>query len=257
MVGIPVLFPSFMYRGVHTEHHRRASYGTKEDGEYIPFGASPFWKSVVYVLQSAYLPVVVAIRFAILTPVSFLHPKLRRLVMLQFSALAIQFSALRKIPTGIDLRNWYVQEVLCWIHSWILIAVFATGTLDLGILLQIYLTMVLLFVVNSIRTIVAHRYRNLDGEMTFADQLLDSVNVEGGWLTGLWAPVGLRFHGLHHVFPLIPYHSLATAHRALLQKLPADALYRKTVEPTLLAAIGTLWRNTQESSLQATPRAQT
>lgn len=254
IIGIPVLFPSFMYRGVHTEHHRRQTYGTKEDGEYIPFGASPFLKSIFYILQSFILPVSVLIRFAVITPISFLHPKLRRFVMLQLSALAIQFSAQRNIPTGIDYRNWHVQEILCCLHSWLLIFLFVNGVIDTHFVVHVYLMMAFLFTINAVRTVVAHRYRNLNGEMSFADQLLDSVNVVGHpLLTEAWAPVGLRFHGLHHVFPTIPYHSLGLAHKRLMAALPEDSLYRRTVEPSLFSALRTLWRNTQHRSQPVTP----
>ena len=34
-------------------------------------------------------------------------------------------------------------------------------------------------------------------------------------LSVLWAPVGLRYHALHHLMPSMPYHSLGEAHRRL------------------------------------------
>lgn len=33
LIGIPMLMPSFMYEGVHTQHHARTRYGTIEDPE--------------------------------------------------------------------------------------------------------------------------------------------------------------------------------------------------------------------------------
>jgi fatty acid desaturase len=32
--GFPLMVPSFMYGGVHNDHHKRNVYGTREDGEY-------------------------------------------------------------------------------------------------------------------------------------------------------------------------------------------------------------------------------
>src|SRR6185436_10893170 len=29
LVGVPMLIPSFLYEGVHTDHHRQRSYGTE------------------------------------------------------------------------------------------------------------------------------------------------------------------------------------------------------------------------------------
>ena len=31
------MVPSFMYRGVHNDHHKQSLYGTSKDAEYIPF----------------------------------------------------------------------------------------------------------------------------------------------------------------------------------------------------------------------------
>ena len=47
----------------------------------------------------------------------------------------------------------------------------------------------------------------------------------------LWAPVGLRYHALHHWIPSLPYHNLGRVHRLLVARLQADAPYRATIEP--------------------------
>ena len=249
LAGIPFLVPSFMYRGVHTDHHRKNSYATQEDGEYIAFGAAPFWKSVAYICQSFYLPLVLVLRFGLIGPISLVHPKLRTLVMKKASSMAIRFDADRKIPTGVDLRNWYVLEFLCFLYVWGMAYVFASGLLPMGTLAHIYALAVTAFLVNSVRTVVAHRYRNKElSEVSFQDQLLDSVNLEGNPIIGeLMAPVGLRFHGLHHLFNAMPYHSLGIAHRRLRAQLPKDSVYHLTVEPGIFAAFCTLYRNTKNS----------
>jgi fatty acid desaturase len=68
-------------------------------------------------------------------------------------------------------------------------------------------------VLNQIRTLVAHRWENEGDPLTVTAQYLDSTNVPDGVLPWIWAPVGLRFHALHHLLPSLPYHSLAEAHR--------------------------------------------
>ena len=36
LIGIPLLVPSFMYEGVHNQHHAKTYYGTANDPEYLP-----------------------------------------------------------------------------------------------------------------------------------------------------------------------------------------------------------------------------
>jgi fatty acid desaturase len=112
---------------------------------------------------------------------------------------------------------------------------------------HIYLLLFVMFFVNSIRTLVAHRYRNGKAiEVSFSDQFLDSVNVEGHPLVmELLAPVGLRYHALHHLFPSMPYHNLGVAHRRLCSRLPKDSAYHLATEHTLRGAIATHIRNTR------------
>ena len=46
-----------------------------------------------------------------------------------------------------------------------------------------------------------------------------------GLLAELWAPVGLRYHALHHLLPSLPYHSLPEAHRRLAAQLGSGSTY--------------------------------
>src|SRR6185369_1107091 len=94
-------------------------------------------------------------------------------------------------------------------------------------------------VVNQLRTAAAHRFRHRGDEaMTFEEQFLDSVNFPGTPIvTELWAPVGLRYHALHHLLPGLPYHNLGVAHRRIVAKLPPGAAYPRANEPTLRAAL--------------------
>jgi fatty acid desaturase len=85
-----------------------------------------------------------------------------------------------------------------------------------------------------------------DGEpMTVTAQFLDSVNVPPpAPLAELWAPVGLRYHALHHLLPSVPYHALGEAHRRLRERLGTGSTYDRANYPGLFGLIGRIARST-------------
>jgi fatty acid desaturase len=63
-------------------------------------------------------------------------------------------------------------------------------------------------------------------------------------LPALWAPVGLRYHALHHLLPSVPYHNLAAAHRRLTAMVEQDSPYHKASYAGLPGLVGQLARST-------------
>jgi fatty acid desaturase len=258
LCGIPFLLPSFTYY-THLDHHRRKHYGQKQDGEYLPLGHQSTWAMWFYLSQSLIIPGLAVIRFMLLTPLTWVFPPVRRWVHQRASSLVMDPSYVRPLPARDVLRVWRLQELACCLFSWVVAVLLfrglqpgahpelpfpvLRGVLPIGFLIQVYLTGVAIAVVNSIRTLGAHRFINDGREMTFVEQLVDSVNYpRRPLLSELWAPVGLRFHGLHHLFPSMPYHNLAEGHRRLMAELPADSPYRATEAPSLTDALVRLFR---------------
>lgn len=243
LVGIPMLTPSLTYEGVHTLHHARTRYGTAEDPEYLPLALMKPWSLPLFVVLALLLPVGLLIRSAVLVPLGVIIPPLRKLVWERASSLSINPDFRRRAPEGDFARMVFWQEagasawalfVLGWsaTHSWrplaIGLAVFALTAL-----------------LNQVRTLVAHLWENEGEAMTVTGQYLDSVNVPPpALLAPLWAPVGLRYHALHHLLPSVPYHSLAEAHRRIKAHLGLDSTYDKANYAGLTPLVGRLARST-------------
>jgi fatty acid desaturase len=166
---------------------------------------------------------------------------------------------IRPLPTKTVLRTIRLQEVGCFLFIWAMVArltmnygLFFDEPLSPTFLVQFYLATVFILTINALRTLGAHRWTSPGSEMNFIEQMLDSVNYPHRPLIGgLWAPVGLRFHALHHIFPTMPYHALAEAHRRLMRDLPADSPYRLTEATSLTSSIVSLWRRAKASETPA------
>jgi fatty acid desaturase len=234
LVGVPLLVPSFMYEGVHTIHHTRTRYGTIEDPEYLPLALMKPWSVPLFVLAAAFAPLALLLRYGVLAPLSLVIPGLRNTLVARYSALTINPDFRRRPPEGNFRRDWLVIETACALWSVALIAGVATGIIPLtgfAIALGIVSGVTVL---NQIRTLVAHLWENEGEPMTVTAQYLDSVNVPPpGLLPALWAPVGLRYHALHHLVPSVPYHALGEAHRRLKAAVPATSPYHKANYPGL------------------------
>jgi fatty acid desaturase len=242
LVGIPVAVPSLMYVGSHTDHHKRTGFGTEEDPEYAPIAHWSRLRIALFVVTVAFVPFLLVLRWGALGPLSRLLPGLRRFVVAHCSTLVINVRYERPEPRGRAAVRWAWQEAGAAIFVWAVVAGLALGRIPIHAVSQWLLVAAGILVVNQVRTLAAHGYENAGEPVDSEGQLLDSINLTG-WtpLTALVAPVGLRYHALHHYLPSLPYHSLGMVHRRLLAELPADAPYRRTVRDGLLAPLQKLW----------------
>lgn len=246
LYGIPFLVPSFLYH-THVDHHARRQYGTARDGEYLPLASGPRWKILWYFSESFVVPIIAVARFLI-APVGWASGPIRNWLARHASSMVIDPAYVRPLPTNKELRIWRLQEAGCWAFATTVGILLTLRIIPIGFLYTAYAVSVGVMLLNSLRTLGAHRYRGQGEPMTFVDQLLDSVNYPANPIVGeLWAPVGLRFHALHHLFPSMPYHNLATAHARLMSQLPADSPYRATVSRSLWSTIGQLWEDARQA----------
>jgi fatty acid desaturase len=242
--GIPLLVPSFLYY-THLDHHRPAHYATDKDGEYLPLAHGPVLALIWFLGQNLFVPALVVLRFMVLTPASWVSKPLRRLIHRYASALVIDPAYARPEPSPRQRKIWRVQEVACLVYLLSIAALVATGNIHWSWLAQAYVLAVFVLTINGVRTLVAHRYREDPEEpLSLVEQLLDSINHPNHpLLTEIWAPVGLRFHALHHLFPGLPYHALPEAHRRLMANLPTTSPYHQVNSPGLTASFRQIWRD--------------
>ena len=245
LVGIPMLIPSFMYEGVHNLHHAKTRYGTVEDPEYLPLALMKPWTLPLFIVVSALAPVALLFRYAILSPLSVVVPSLRRAIVERYSALAINPQFRRRAPEGAAAIYWNRIEAAASIWAIALVAMVATGVIPLRAFGIAMLIASAVAVINQVRTLVAHLWENEGEPMSVTAQYLDTVNVPPpSLLPALWAPVGLRYHALHHLLPSVPYHALGEAHRRLTASLEAESPYHKASYPGLPGLVWKIGRST-------------
>lgn len=239
--GVPLLMPSFVYVGVHSNHHSLATYGTDQDPEYLPF-ASSHWMTMVFLAHSVLIPLALLLRFLVLSPVGLVWPRFHRWLVVHASSLSMNTLYRREnSPTlTATIRRWEVSILVAWLAA-------AATAWHYGLAWKLaavwYGISACAALCNALRALGAHRYESTGIPLDREGQLTDSIDTPGAIWTALWAPVGLRYHALHHYFPGIPYHNLGRAYRRLVSSLPAQAGYRDLTSPSLPWSLQRLYRS--------------
>jgi fatty acid desaturase len=246
--GIPLLLPSFVYVGMHINHHNLATYGTEQDPEYLPFGSS-HRMSVVFLLHSILLPLAILVRFLLLAPVGLLWPRFHKWLITHASSLSMNPAYRRQNSPELTaaVKQGEIAILLLWTAAFATLWRNHLAWKALGVWFAIN---AFISFCNTMRALAAHRYESTGVPFDRAGQLMDSIDTPGSAWTELLAPVGLRYHALHHYFPGIPYHNLGLAYRRLISSLPEAPGYREITSPSLPWSLRRLYANGKAAFLR-------
>ena len=238
LFGIPYRVPAYSLT-THNYHHGIKTFGTENDPEYEKwterkkvFLLRPFFLSFLY-------PMVLTVRFAL---IPLLYPvmseSLQKKIHQKISSFVMNLIYLRPYSKD-DFDQMKSQDIACALYF----LVFAAVSTYLGVFKMAYgiwyAQITFISLMNTYRALVAHRYQihRASPNASARDmQVDDSVTIEGSIFTEIWAPIGLRYHSTHHMFPSIPYYNLGKAHRRIKAAISPDHPYSKTIEPNFFTA---------------------
>lgn len=223
LVGYPLLMPSFVYVGVHQDHHKISTYGTSGDPEYLPFARSS-GMTTAFALESFLIPVFLLIRFLLLAPLGLLSERLRSWLLVHSSSFTINIRYRRDVTANL-VRTVKRDSAFIFLIWGLAVGLAVSNLLPWRAFAVWFVVVSVASFINTLRTLGAHAYESSGEPVDRVGQLIDSIDTPGRFWTELWAPVGLRYHALHHYFPGIPYHCLPEAYRRLAGSLPLSAEY--------------------------------
>jgi hypothetical protein len=178
-----------------------------------------------------------ALRFIVAGPLSLLVPPLQRRSEATSLAMNSTYRRAVDLPRSIDDRAAQLDLLVLWIPVESFLALGGSGPRAGGVGCR---------GVRVTLPAASHpgRARGLTRAMGGADRgtMGDSLDTPGAWWTTIWAPVGHRYHALHHYVPGLPYHNLGKAYRRLASRAQAGtALEHGTVRPSLWSSPVELW----------------
>jgi fatty acid desaturase len=251
LFGVPLLLPSFTYQGVHQSHHSLTTYGTNADPEYLPFATSRQLIFTFAVQAAVLMPLALLIRFVLLAPIALAWPRFHGWLETYASSFSMNPAYRRIVSTAMarKMRRWEAA-ILAICAS--VFALMYYGALPYRIVFVWYGVMMFVSFLNTVRVLGAHDYDSDGTPLDRQGQLADSIDTPGGPWTELWAPVGLRYHALHHYFPGIPYHNLGAAYRRIMKSVPDDSLYHQSTSASLGRSLKGLYERAKRHG--TTPR---
>lgn len=229
LCGIPMLLPFYFYTS-HIDHHATRTYGTAQDPEYLPRLKQSAASMAMLLGGTLLSPVTLWFRFVVIAPLAWCVPAVRRMADQRLSSVTLhphyRADAERLLRPVREVR---MAEVLTALWGWGAAVLVAGGVMPVAWAATFLAVVLCVLLINMVRTALTHHYEHDGTPMDHAAQIADSATWgKGGLLVELFAPLGLRYHALHHLFPYLPYHALGTAHRRLMQGGPAAMAYQRT-----------------------------
>ena len=122
------------------------------------------------------------------------------------------------------------QDLYCSLFKIFFLSLVYFKIVPFQFLINFYFAFVIASLINMYRAVFNHLYSNekLDS-LSWEDHLLDTATIESGFFTRLIFVNGLGYHAIHHLFPEMPYHNLAKAHKVLVENLSSDHIYRQNI----------------------------
>lgn len=236
----------------HPDHHSSRKFGTRLDPEYENWSYRHPANILRPAVASFISPLLMFVRIAILPLFYFFAgEKFQIYVNKKFSSIVMNFAYEYSDTNETRLKNVKRLDTAAMVLIWSAIAFCLTTQNSAQILVIHYLTLVLSNMLGSFRALGVHRYTSQFQQRPAQDQFFDSVSIQDTLFSGLWAPLNSNYHSIHHLLPHIPYHSMREAHQILMNEPRWQSFYALTLEKTLFASLGQLFRRAHANAAPA------
>lgn len=242
LFGAPNRVPAYSLT-THNYHHGIKTFGGEGDPEYEKWTEKKAYFLLRPLVLSFFYPLFLTLRFGVLPLFYFfMSYEIKRSIHEKASSFVMNLKFKRPYSAD-DYAQMQAQDLACALYflSFVLItSYFGVFALAFGIW---YAQITFISIMNTYRALVAHRYQihHAGPGLSARDrQVNDSVTIEGSLLTEIWAPIGLRYHSTHHMFPSIPYYNLGKAHRRVKAAISKEHPYSQTIEPNFFMAFSKL-----------------
>ena len=231
LLGYANSYPAYIY-DTHLFHHGKKTYATEKDPEYAFIAEYKFGYLVRPILTALLMPLLQIIRFGVMPLIIPFTPRsVKRFVYRKLSTLVFDTRYERKIINEQkNLNTMMINDFMCSLYKLVVGFLIYFDVIPFAFIYVWYASVVMATLLNMYRAIFNHYYANESTKsLSWEDHLTDTVTVEPGILTNIIFINGLNYHVIHHLFPEMPYHNLAAAHRHLIANVDDNHIYKKNI----------------------------